>query len=128
MAGMVATAIIENAVKNYDEDLTKLRIPNPWTDGRLPIILEGIKRLKGMCDRQIPVIAYIQAPFRNASMLRGFENLMRDLYRKPDRVKELLEITTLSQIYYGIACVHAGADIVQISDPTSSGDAISPKA
>jgi len=33
----------------------------------------------------------------------------------------------LSQIYYGIACVHAGADIAHLSDPTSSGDAVSPK-
>ena len=120
-------AIIDHAVKNYDEDLPKLRIPNPWTDGRLPVILEGIQRLKKMCAKQVPVIAYIQAPFRHASMLRGFEDLMRDLYKRPDRAKELLEITTLSQIYYGIACVHAGADVVQISDPSSSGDAVSSK-
>jgi uroporphyrinogen decarboxylase len=120
-------AIVDHAVKNYDEDLPRLRIPNPWTDGRLPVILEGIKRLKKMCAKQVPVIAYIQAPFRHATMLRGFEDLMRDLYKRPDKAKELLEITTLSQIYYGIACVHAGADVVQISDPSSSGDAVSPK-
>jgi uroporphyrinogen decarboxylase len=120
-------AIIDNAVKNYDEDLPKLRIPNPWTDGRLPVILEGIQRLKKMCAKKVPVIAYIQAPFRHATMLRGFEDLMRDLYKRPERVKELLEITTLSQIYYGIACVHAGADVVQVSDPSSSGDAVSLK-
>lgn len=119
--------IIEHVIKDYDKDLPKLKIPNPWTDGRLPIILEGIRKLKGMCANQVPVIAYIQAPFRHASMLRGFENLMRDLHKRPDMVKKLLEITTLSQIYYGIACVHAGADVVQISDPTSSGDAVSQK-
>jgi len=120
-------AVIDSPVKDYDEDLPRLTIPNPWTDGRLPVILEGIKRLKGMCAPQVPVIAYIQAPFRHASMLRGFDNLMRDLYKMPDKVKALLEITTLSQIYYGIACVHAGADIAHLSDPTSSGDAVSPK-
>ena len=48
-------------------------------------------------------------------MLRGFEDLMLDLYKRPDRAKELLEITTLSRIYYGIARVHAG------TDPTLSG-------
>ena len=41
-------AVIDSPVKNYDEDLPRLRIPNPWTDGRLPVILEGIRRLKGM--------------------------------------------------------------------------------
>jgi len=120
-------AVIDSPVKDYDEDLPRLRILNPWTDGRLPIILEGIKRLKGMCAQKVPVIAYIQAPFRHASMLRGFDNFMRDLYKMPDKAKALLEITTLTQIYYGIACVHAGADIAHLSDPTSSGDAISPK-
>jgi len=120
-------SVADFAVKDYDRDLPKLRIPNPWTDGRLPIILEGIKQLKGMCYHQVPVIAYIQAPFRHASMLRGSDNIMRDTYKRPDKVKELLEITTVSQIVYGIACVHAGADIIFISDPTSSGDAISVK-
>jgi uroporphyrinogen decarboxylase len=120
-------AVIDSPVKDYDQDLPRLRIPNPWTDGRLPLILEGIKRLKGMCAQKVPVIAYIQAPFRHASMLRGFDNFMRDLYKMPDKAKALLEITTLSQIYYGIACVHAGADIAHLSDPTSSGDAVSPK-
>jgi uroporphyrinogen decarboxylase len=122
-----APSVVDFAVKDYDRDLPKLRIPNPWKDGRLPIILEGIKQLKGMCHQQVPVIAYIQAPFRHASMLRGSDDIMRDTYKRPDKVKELLEITTVSQIVYGIACVHAGADIIYISDPTSSGDAISVK-
>lgn len=120
-------SVVDYAVKDYDRDLPTLRVPNPWRDGRLPVILEGIEQLKGMCDNQVPVIAYIQAPFRHASMLRGSDDIMKDTYKRPDKVKELLEITTVSQIVYGIACVHAGADIIYISDPTSSGDAISVK-
>jgi uroporphyrinogen decarboxylase len=115
------------AVKDYDRDLSRLRIPNPWKDGRLPMLLEGTKRLKELCGASFPVISYIQAPFRHASMLRGSDEIMKDTYKRPDKVKDLLEITTASQIVYGIACVHAGADIIFISDPTSSGDAISVK-
>jgi len=120
-------SVVDFAVKDYDRDMPKLRIPNPWTDGRLPTILEGIRQLKGMCGTLVPLIAYVQAPFRHAAMLRGSDELMKDTYKRPDKVKELLEITTVSQIVYGIACVHAGADIIFISDPTSSGDAISIK-
>lgn len=119
--------VVDFIVKDYDRDLPKLRIPNPWADGRLPVILEGIKQLKVMCAQQAAVVAYIQAPFRHASMLRGSEEIMKDTYKQPDKVKDLLEITTVSQIVYGIACVHAGADIIFISDPTSSGDSISVK-
>lgn len=64
---------------------------------------------------------------KEKSQLTSYERMMTLESRRPDRVKELLEITTLSQIYYGIACVHAGTDIIFISDPTSSGDAISVK-
>jgi uroporphyrinogen decarboxylase len=120
-------SVVDFIVKDYDRDLPKLRIPNPWADGRLPLILEGIKQLKGLCAQQAPVIAYVQAPFRHASMLRGSDDIMKDTYKRPNKVKDLLEITTVSQIVYGIACVHAGADILFISDPTSSGDAISTK-
>lgn len=120
-------SVAEFAVKDYDEDLPKLRIPNPWSDGRLPMILEGVKRLRELCGGTFPIVAYIQAPFRHASMLRGSSDILKDTYRRPDRVKDLLEIATASQIVYGIACVHAGADIIYISDPTSSGDAISVK-
>jgi uroporphyrinogen decarboxylase len=122
-----APSVVDFAVKDYDRDVPKLKIPNPWTDGRLPAILEGIRQLKGMCGTRVPLIAYIQAPFRHAAMLRGADELMRDTYKRPDKVKELLEITTVCQIVYGIACTHAGADIIFISDPTSSGDAISIK-
>jgi len=117
--------VLEFAVNDYDRELAKLKIPNPWKDGRLPLILEGTKRLKELCGRDFPVISYIQAPFRHASRLRGSDEIMKDTYKRPDKVKDLLKITTVSQIVYGIACVHAGPDIIFISDPISSGDAIS---
>jgi uroporphyrinogen decarboxylase len=122
-----APSVAEHVIKDYDKDLQKLKIPNPWKDGRLPMLLEGTRQMKALCKGEIPVISYIQAPFRHASMLRGPNDLMKDLYKRPDKVKELMEITTVSQIEYGLACVHAGADIIFISDPTSSGDAVSPK-
>ena len=84
--------------------------------------------LEGKEPDRTPVFPLVRDwAIRHASMLRGFDAFMRDPYKMPDKVKALLEITTLSQIYYGIACVHAGADVVQISDPSSSGDAVSPK-
>jgi len=118
-------SVIEFAIKDYDTDLSKLKIPNPWKDGRLPIILMGIQRLKELCERRIPVVAYLQGPFRHASMLRGTDTIMRDVYKNPSKLKELLEIATESLIIFGISLVHAGADIIFISDPISSADVLS---
>ncbi len=121
-------SVLDHVVKDYDQDLPKLRLPDPQKDGRLPFILEGIRRLKDLCGGEYPVVGYTQGPFRHASMLRGPETAMRDIYKAPQKLKELLEIATESLIVYGQAVIEAGADIVFIADPSSSGDAISRKA
>jgi uroporphyrinogen decarboxylase len=119
--------VTEPVIKNYQEDLHKLCIPNPFRDGRLPLLLEIITRLKELCDKEIPVMGYVQCPFRHAAMLRGPENLMRDLFKNKEQARALLEMATVSQIVWGTAVAQAGADIIFFSDPTSSGDAVSPK-
>lgn len=120
--------VTDHPVKDYEKDLSKLIIPNPYKDKRLPLILEGIRRLKELCDGEIPVVGSVQAPFRHAAMLRGPENLMRDLFKNRENVRKLMEIATDSLIVWGVAVVQAGADIVWFPDPVASGDAISPKA
>ena len=120
-------AISEPAVKNYEEDLPKLRPLNPYKDGRLPLLLECITRLKELSEGEIPVMGYVQCPFRHAAMMRGTENLMRDTFKNKENARKLLEIATDSQIVWGTAIAQAGADIVFLSDPTSSGDAVSPR-
>jgi len=117
-------SVKENILKDYSEDLKRLKIISPYKDGRLPVILEGVRKLKELSKNEIPVCAYIQAPFRNAAMLRG-DNIYRDIIKNEDKLHKLMEITKLTQIVYGLALVHAGADVLTISDPTSSGDALS---
>jgi uroporphyrinogen decarboxylase len=115
------------AVQDYQKDLPRLKLFDPYQNERLRMILEGLRRLKKRYDGEIPVIGYIQAPFRHASMLRGSEFVMRDLYKNPESLRELCEIALASLIVYAVAIVNTGADILFISDPTSSGDAISKK-
>lgn len=119
--------ISDYVVKDYEKDLPRLGIPNPYKDKRLPLILEGIRRLKALCDGEIPVAGSVQAPFRHAAMLRGPEALMRDLYKNRENARKLMEIATDSLIIWGTAVVQAGTDIVWIPDPVASGDAVSPK-
>jgi uroporphyrinogen decarboxylase len=115
------------AVQDYSTDLLKLKIPRPHKDGRLPIILEGIKRIKEAVENDIPVVGYLQGCLRHACMLRGTDKAFLDTKKNPDELKELLEIAAESLIIYGSAIVESGVDIVQVSDPTSSGDLISRK-
>ncbi|UCF90689.1 MAG: uroporphyrinogen decarboxylase family protein [Desulfobacterales bacterium] len=115
------------AVQDYQRDLPTLKLFDPYQNSRLGTILEGMRRLKKRFDREIPVIGYIQAPFRHVSMLRGSENAMRDLYKNPEPLRELCEIALSSLIVYAVAVINTGVDILFISDPSSSGDAISKK-
>ncbi|NWG03479.1 MAG: uroporphyrinogen decarboxylase family protein [Syntrophaceae bacterium] len=120
-------SVIEFAIKDYKKDLPKLKIPDPYKDGRMPIVLEGIYLLKGKVGKEIPVLGYLQAPFRHASMLRSPDKILTDVYKSPQSVKDLLELCVSTQIVWGTALLHAGADVLFISDPMSSGDVISSK-
>lgn len=123
----VSPSVIEPAVKDYATDLAKLKIPDPHQDGNLPLILSGIRLLKKLINGEVPLIAYIQGPFRHASMLRGAEVILKDIYKNKAQLEELMDIATESLITYGKALVEAEADIIFIADPTSSGDAVSRK-
>jgi uroporphyrinogen decarboxylase len=120
-------SVVEFAIKDYKKDLPKLKIPDPNKDGRMPVVLEGIHRLRERCGGEIPILGYIQAPFRHASMLRSPEKILIDVYKSPQSVRDLLELCVLTQITWGTALIHAGADVLFISDPMSSSDMISPK-
>jgi uroporphyrinogen decarboxylase len=113
------------AVEDYRTDLPKLKLFDPYENERLSKLLEQVRRLKTRFNGEVPVMGYVQAPFRHASMLRGSENIMRDMYKQKENLRELCEIALASQIVYATAVISTGADILFISDPTSSGDAIS---
>ncbi len=116
------------AVNNFSTDLPKLRIPHPRKDGRLPLILKGTQRLKEAVGGVIPVMGYVQACWRHTCMMRGTERALLDMKKNPEQIKELLDIATESCIVYGEAVVEAGADLIWVSDPTSSGDMISKRS
>lgn len=118
---------VDHPIKDYDRDLPNLKMLNPHKDGRLPQILEGARRLKELCRGDVPVIGYVQGALRHATLLRGADRLLRDMYKKPERLKELLEVATQSLIIYGSALSQTGVDIIMVSDPSSSGDLISRK-
>ena len=81
-------SLLKPAVEDYETDLPKLKLFDPYQNKRLSTILEGTRRLKRRFKGEIPVIGYIQAPLRHASMLRGSEYMMRDMYRQKENLKK----------------------------------------
>ena len=120
-------SIARPVVENYVTDLPKLKLFDPYKSKRLTTILEGERRLKTRFAGEVPVMGFVQAPFRHACMLRGTEHVMRDMYKNKENLRELCEIALFSLIVYAVAVISAGADIIMIADPTSSADLISKK-
>ena len=62
-------------------DLDRLRPPDPVRSGRMPWVHEINRRYAEMTGR--PARAFFCAPFSLAANVRGYENLMNDMYEDP---------------------------------------------
>lgn len=115
-------------------EIAKLRVPNPATDGRMPVYLDAIRRLAAMTRGDVAVRAPGTGPFSLAGHLMGVESFLLHLAladRDPGGLVEralrrLLELTTEALIRFAAACLEAGADLVQAGDSLASLDMISP--
>ena len=82
--------------KNYlladKANLAKLEIPDPKKDGRLPDYLEVCERVSAeVKDSNVSGLAC--GPWQIAVLLRGAEALIRDTFKDPDFVHELMKFT-----------------------------------
>ena len=75
------------------KDLARLKPPDPYRSGRMPMILEinrYFQELTGLCS----TLAFC-APFSLAVGVRGYMNLVRDMKRDPSFAHVLLEFLTM---------------------------------
>jgi uroporphyrinogen decarboxylase len=68
-------------------DLEKIRIPDPYTSGRMPWVHQINKLYLEMAGR--PARAYFCAPFSLAVNIRGYENLVTDMAQRPNFAQRL---------------------------------------
>ncbi len=102
---------------------TPSRLPEPG-DGRLPIILSVMRKMKTRVGDTTALYGLVTGPLTLASHLRGIEIFM-DMIRNPNRVQELLAyslaVATRVMDYY----IDCGMDVIAVVDPLISQ--ISPK-
>lgn len=89
------------------------------TDGRLPIILDVMERMKKEVGDETALFGLLCGPFTLASHLRG-SNIFMDMFDDPGYVESLLGFTaeinkTLTDYY-----VEAGMDVIAVVDPLVS--------
>jgi [methyl-Co(III) methanol-specific corrinoid protein]:coenzyme M methyltransferase len=94
--------------------------------GRYPIVLEAIRIARSRHGETAPVISSMLGPFTLAGCLFGVETLLIWMIEEAEKVQAALTTATrLVALYIG-AQLEAGAHVVQVSEPTASGDLISP--
>ena len=93
-------------------------IPNE-TSGRVPLILDVMKRLKASIGDSTALYGLICGPFTLAQHLRGGDIFM-DMIMDPDYVKKLIEFSTKVAFKMAEMYIEAGMDVIAVVDPLIS--------
>jgi len=98
-------------------------LPGPES-GRIPMILDAMKRTKEVIGDDIALYGLICGPFTLASHLRG-SSIFRDMMKEKDYVKELMDFCGQVAVKMSEMYIEAGMDVIAVVDPLISQ--VSPK-
>lgn len=119
-----ASFLIDPILKDY-KTLDNMEIVNPYKDGRLPIILEALGKIKKELGNEINIGSGVSGPISAASAVRGTTNIMRDLVRNKENLHRLLDFMTECNLAFVEAVYKEHGLVCGIGDPLSSANLIS---
>lgn len=117
---IVAPVLAESA------DLLRLEVPDPRSDGRLPVFVEATRSLADRVGDAVLIVPNIRGPLSMASQLRGGEQLLMDLIDDPAFVLDLLAFCAEVGVVFATALVRAGGHAIMMGDALASPNSISP--
>ena len=106
--------------------LSRLKIPDPKKDGRIPYFLELCERVTSEIGKKGSVGLGHSGPWNIATHLRGMEQLIVDDMADPDFVHELMRFSTEVVKAIGSTLIEAGYS-PSIGEAAASCSIISPK-
>lgn len=108
---------IHSHIIRNKEDMVKLKVPDPYQDGRIPVFLDCLKLMKkNLVGLKLPCIT---GPFTLALNLRGTD-LYTDLIKDGQFAKDLINVTSEVCIRYARVLVYEGADMIIVAEPACS--------
>jgi MtaA/CmuA family methyltransferase len=124
--GMRMAWVTDWALKDK-KDLDKFSVPDPTKAGRMPVILEVIKRLKAKYP-DVPIVGFVNGPPDTMTdfYLGHFRQLFVEIASDPKFVHECLELCTQSAIVFAKAMLAAGAVAIATVEGGMIDEAISP--
>ncbi len=107
--------------------LGRLRVPNPQTSARMPLLLEAIAGLREACGDQKCITGRVAAPFSAVTLTFGIQETMFKLIDDPELVEDALKFAEEQAISWGLAQIDAGAHALWYGDCNASTHMISPR-
>lgn len=107
-------------------DLLRLRVPDPRSDGRLPVFVAATRTLAGTVGDSVLIVPNIRGPLSMASQLRGGQQLLIDLIDAPEFVADLLAFCAEVGAVFAAELVRAGGHAIMLGDALASPNSISP--
>lgn len=93
------------------EDLKKLKVPNPATDGRMPLYISATRRINEAIGKEVFVSGTVVGPFTLAAILRGFEPFLMDLITDEEFALEQLKFASEVSFSYAKAFIDIGVGV-----------------
>ncbi len=94
--------------------------------GRPAIALEAMEILKKERGEELAIVAGNTGPFTLAGHMINTENLVFGMMMAPEEVEKWVEAVNPICTGYSQALIDAGADVIQMSEPSASTDMIAP--
>jgi uroporphyrinogen decarboxylase len=96
-----------------DTELNPLRLPEPvpGEGNRLNLFVDAVEKVFGEIGKEVWVYGCLGGPFSQAVELRGFDNLIMDMYTMPDRVHALMERLAQATLHHARRVSEQGAGI-----------------
>jgi MtaA/CmuA family methyltransferase len=94
--------------------------------GRLPVVLESVRNLKGEVGDDVPVLASFVGPFTLAGHVLDVSRMMVNILKKPEEIMDVIEKCAAISETYGAELARSGADALVMLEPSASTNLIGP--
>ncbi len=112
----------------YADSLDGLEFPSDFLErGRFPIYKEQFRLLKEAVGEEMCIFGESEGAFTCAANLVGTEQFMKWLFKEPDKVQQVLEVTKEAAIAAANFAFDNGADWYVFAEPTSGPALLSPR-
>ncbi len=128
--GVAAGENVVPATANYlpftKKTLSALKVPNPKTAARMPLLLDSISGIRQTRGDQTCVTGRVAAPFSAVTLIFGMQESFFVMIDNPKLFRDALKFAEEQATAWGLAQIEAGAHAIWYGDCNASTHLISP--